>query len=254
MPLIELSRVERTYVAEAARVAVLRGVDLAVEQGEVVAIVGPSGCGKSSLLHLLGGLDRPDGGVVRVDGLDLGRASEGELDQHRRSTVGFVFQAFHLDPRRSALENVLLPLVFSPLTSADGKPVDERARGLELLAQVGLAGEAERRVASLSGGQRQRVAVARALVRRPRILLADEPVGNLDAETGREIVALLSQLNRELGLTIVAVSHDHLMLEAATRTLSLRDGLLVEDAPSQVRRLHGSPSPQCDRSDAEAQP
>jgi putative ABC transport system ATP-binding protein len=252
LPIIELHQVDRSYrlhgsaapsssspsdeaprpssgaVIEASY-TVLRGLELSVESGELVAIVGPSGSGKSTLLQLVGGLDRADRGSVRVAGQDLGTASPHQLDLHRRSTVGFVFQAFHLNPRRTALDNVLLPLVFAPL---DG--VDERAWGLELLGRVGLAGFEHRLASQLSGGQRQRVAIARALVRKPRILLADEPVGNLDADTGRDIVALLSRLNRELGLTIVAVCHDHMLLEAATRTLYLRDGVLCEAGADTV--------------------
>ncbi|MBM3460835.1 MAG: ABC transporter ATP-binding protein [Armatimonadetes bacterium] len=217
MSQIDLQGVTRSYSGQ----VVLANLDLTVEAGEFVAIAGPSGTGKSTLLNLLGGLDRPDGGRVVVAGVDLATAPEAALDAHRRDRVGFIFQSFHINPRRTALENVLLPLVFAPLEE------DEDRVGRARLREVGLEALADRPAATLSGGQRQRVAVARALIRKPPILLADEPVGDLDAATGAEIVALLEGINREQGVTIVSVTHDVALLRAASRRLGLEQGRLV---------------------------
>jgi putative ABC transport system ATP-binding protein len=218
--IIRTARAGRVFQdQDRAEVPALQDVTFEIPRGEFVAIMGPSGSGKSTLLNLLGGLDRPTSGRVEVGGLDLGRATEQELDRHRRETVGFVFQSFHLNPRRTTLENVILPLVFS----GQGIP-DNRTRGLQCLDLVGLADLAWRSVSTLSGGQRQRVALARALVNSPQVLLADEPVGNLDAVTGTEIVDLLAALNQEQGITIVAVSHDTRLLRMARRTIRLVAG------------------------------
>jgi len=223
MALIELRDVRRRFPTDGGSHAVLQGVDLDVEAGEFVAVVGHSGSGKSTLLNIIGGLDRADAGSVTVEGVSLSGASDDDLDAHRRDRVGFVFQSFHVNPRRTSLENVLVPLVFGPVAGAD-----DRALGLERLRRVGLEAFADRPVSTLSGGQRQRVAVARALVRSPRVLLADEPVGNLDAATGSGIVALLQEINRAGGVTVVTVSHDRMLLDAASRVLTMRDGQLTE--------------------------
>ena len=210
------------------RVVALAGVDLDVPRGAYVALLGPSGSGKTSLLHLLGGLERPTRGSVRVGGLDLGTASDASLAEFRNRRVGFVFQSFHLDGQRTALENVVLPLYFGPLPVARG-----RARARELLARVGLEGLQDRPVGCLSGGQRQRVAVARALVCEPDLLLADEPVGHLDDETARSVLDLLAELHRERGLTLVATTHEGRLVRHAGRVVELRAGRLVADTPGE---------------------
>jgi putative ABC transport system ATP-binding protein len=221
--LVQVVGLARRYKMGARAVDALRGVDLAVERGEFVALVGPSGSGKSTILNLIGGLDRPSAGQVWVDGVELSAGDEGALTAHRRQRVGFVFQSFHLLPRLTAEENVAIPLMFSGVAERARR---ERARAL--LARVGLAGRLDHRPAQLSGGEQQRVAIARALVGEPALLLADEPTGNLDTGTGGEIMALLRALNREHGLTVLVVTHDSEVAAFAGRVLRLRDGLLEE--------------------------
>lgn len=230
MPLIDCNALSRSFddstAQNSCRIA-LDDVSFTVERGEFIAVVGASGAGKSTLLNLLGGLDRPSGGALRVDGLDLRAASERDLDAHRRDRVGFIFQSYHLNPRRTAIENVMLPLVFAPRARISAEP---RLLAAQRLREVSLEALVDRRVSTLSGGQRQRVAIARALVMSPPLLLADEPVGNLDAATGKEIVDLLVSINRAQQVTILAVSHDEMLLRAATRVLELREGRLTVHA------------------------
>jgi len=202
-----------------AFVDALRGVDLSIERGEFVALVGPSGSGKSTVLNLIGGLDRPTGGEVWIDGVELGATDERTLTRHRREHVGFVFQTFNLLPRLTAVENVALPLMFS------GVPRRQRLdRARTLLESVGLGQRLTHRPGQLSGGEQQRVAIARALVGHPALLLADEPTGNLDTTTGAEIMALLRELNQERGLTLLVVTHDPEAASFADRIVKLRDG------------------------------
>ena len=202
-----------------AFVDALRGVDLSIERGEFVALVGPSGSGKSTVLNLIGGLDRPTGGEVWIDGVELGTTDERTLTRHRREHVGFVFQTFNLLPRLTAKENVALPLMFS------GVPRRERLdRARALLESVGLGQRLTHRPGQLSGGEQQRVAIARALVGHPALLLADEPTGNLDTTTGMEIMALLKDLNQERELTLLVVTHDPEVASFADRIVTLRDG------------------------------
>jgi len=202
-----------------AFVDALRGVDLSIERGEFVALVGPSGSGKSTVLNLIGGLDRPTGGEVWIDGVELGTTDERTLTRHRREHVGFVFQTFNLLPRLTAKENVALPLMFS------GVPRRERLdRARALLESVGLGQRLTHRPGQLSGGEQQRVAIARALVGHPALLLADEPTGNLDTTTGAEIMALLKDLNQERELTLLVVTHDPEVASFADRIVTLRDG------------------------------
>jgi putative ABC transport system ATP-binding protein len=209
----------RRYKMGDAYVDALRGVDLSIARGESVALVGPSGSGKSTVLNLIGGLDRPTGGQVWINGTDLSAGDERVLTRHRRQQVGFVFQSFNLLPRLSAEENVALPLMFS------GVPERERrGRARALLEQVGLGPRLGHRPNQLSGGEQQRVAIARALVGSPALLLADEPTGNLDTVTGREIMALLRELNRGRGLTLLVVTHDPEVAAFADRVVKLRDG------------------------------
>jgi len=223
-PLVETRSLSRTYVVGDVRVEALAGVDLAVAAGRFIAVTGASGSGKSTLLNLLGGLDTPSAGTITVGGELVSSMSRDELARYRRSGVGVIFQSFNLIPARTALENVELPLVFAGLERAE-----RRRRASELLTEVGLAHRANHRPPELSGGEQQRVAVARALANGPRLLLADEPTGNLDSRTSREIVGLLAALNREAGLTIIMVSHEEaLVSEFAHGMVRLMDGRVVE--------------------------
>ena len=216
----------RTFQVGETHVEALRGVNLDVHQGQFMALVGPSGSGKSTFLNLVGGLDRPTGGELWIDGVELGASKEKVLTEHRRQRVGFVFQSFNLLPRLTALENVALPLMFAGV--AEQERLD-RAR--ELLARVGLGDRIEHRPTQLSGGEQQRVAIARALVARPAIILADEPTGNLDSATGQEIMALLRELNRDQGVTMLLVTHDPEAAAFAGRVIRMRDGQIEEPAP-----------------------
>ena len=226
MALIELEQVTKLYRSGDSEFAALRAVDLAVERGEFVAITGSSGSGKSTMMNILGCLDTPSSGHYRLDGRDVANLSRVELAEVRNRTIGFVFQSFNLLPRTSAMENVELPLIYARVP-----PADRRRRSLEALERVGLAQRSKHHPSQLSGGQQQRVAIARALVTRPRLLLADEPTGNLDTATSAEIVALLSQLNREQRLTVVVVTHEPDVAAATSRVVVLRDGRVVEDGP-----------------------
>ena len=202
----------------------LDDVSLAIERGEMVSVVGPSGSGKSTLLNLLGGLDRPSSGRVQIDGRFLDGLSDDQLTLLRRETIGFVFQFFHLLPTLNCLENVALPL---HLRGWRRRRVEERAR--ELLALVRLDGRLHHLPEELSGGERQRVAIARALAANPVVILADEPTGNLDSLTGDEILSLIRDLHARLGSTVVVVTHDARVAGSCGRTISLRDGRVVDD-------------------------
>ena len=212
----------RTFEVGETIVEALRSINLEVERGQFVALVGPSGSGKSTLLNLVGGLDRPTGGQLWVDGVELSASKEKALTEHRRRRVGFVFQSFNLLPRLTAIENVALPLMF---VGASERERVERAE--QLLAQVGLSDRLEHRPTQLSGGEQQRVAIARALVNRPAIVLADEPTGNIDTTTGAEIMDLLRRLNREQGVTLLLVTHDPDAASFADRVIQLRDGRIA---------------------------
>lgn len=205
---------------------ILKGVSLTVSAGEFVAVVGPSGAGKSTLLHLLGALERPTGGELSYGDRALWSLSDGELAEFRNRTIGFVFQFHHLLPEFTALENAMMPALISRKLPAEAA---EAARAL--LVQVGLGGRVQHRPGELSGGEQQRVAVARALVSSPRVLLADEPTGNLDRKTGEEVFALLRLFNLERGVALVLVTHNEALSRQADRILRLEDGRLVEGAP-----------------------
>ncbi len=222
--MIELQKVTRTYRMGHEEIHALDGVSMAVTDGEFVAVVGPSGSGKSTLLHIIGGLDTPTFGAVLVDGQDLSQASDRGLSAYRNAQVGFVFQTFNLQPTYTALENVALPLIFARV------PRRARlARAQQALEAVSLSNRLRHKPPELSGGERQRVSIARALVNEPRLLLADEPTGNLDTATGTAIVELLGQLNRERGLTVLVVTHDPDVAAFANRRIALRDGQIVEN-------------------------
>jgi len=225
-PFIETRSLSRTYLVGDVRVAALDDVSLAVEAGRFVAITGASGSGKSTLLNLLGGLDTPTAGTIEVDGSLVSAMDREALARYRRFGAGMIFQSFNLIAARTALENVELPLVFA---GVDRK--DRTRRAADLLDQVGLSQRAGHRPPELSGGEQQRVAVARALANGPRLLLADEPTGNLDSRTSREIVGLLAGLNRDRGLTVVMVSHEEaLVREFAHEIVRLQDGRVVAEA------------------------
>jgi len=222
---IELHDVRKTYRMGEVDVMPLRGVSVSIKRGELVAIQGASGSGKTTLLNIIGCLDRPTSGRYVLDGRDVSRLSKDELAAVRHQTFGFVFQQFNLLGRTSALENVELPLLYGnpPLT----KERQDRARAM--LVRVGLGDRTDHHPGQLSGGQQQRVAIARSLVTRPSVLLADEPTGNLDSKAGAEILELFMQLNRE-GLTVVLVTHDPNVAARAPRQIVVRDGLIVEGA------------------------
>ena len=220
--MIELVGVSRTFVVGEQPVHALVDVDERIAAGEYVSLMGPSGSGKSTLLNLLGCLDRPTSGIYRLEGREVQGLGDRELTAVRRHTIGFVFQFFHLVPRLTAAANVELPMVFA------GVPAEERReRVAAALAAVGLTDRSHHRPEQLSGGQRQRVAIARATIMRPRLLLADEPTGNLDSVSGRQVIALLERMNRE-GLTLVVVTHDPAVARRAGRVLVLADGRIVE--------------------------
>jgi putative ABC transport system ATP-binding protein len=228
---------EKSFVdGDGSVVRVLQGLELEVGAGEFVAVIGPSGSGKSTLLHILGGLDVHYAGEVSVGGTSLRALGERALARFRNEQVGFVFQSFHLIPNLSALDNVLLPAFFGG--GAPGAAHKRRAQ--EVLERVGLGSKREREPLRLSGGERQRVAIARALFNRPRVLLCDEPTGNLDVATGREIISLFRSLNAE-GLTILAVTHEERVSAAARRVLRLRDGKLVPEAVGSAMAVGGLP-------------
>jgi putative ABC transport system ATP-binding protein len=221
--MIELEHVGKHFEGK-RNVMALEDVNLVVAKGETVSIIGPSGSGKSTLLHLIGALDRPTAGRVQVDGRPLAGLSDDDLTRVRRDTVGFVFQFFHLLPTLTCLENVGLPLHLRGWPRHD---VDARAR--ELLTLVRLGARVHHLPEELSGGERQRVAIARALSAYPPVILADEPTGNLDTNTGNEILALLRDLHQRLATTLVIVTHDMRVAESCGRTISLRDGRIVDD-------------------------
>lgn len=219
--LITLNKVSKTYRRGREQVHALEGIDLAIEQGEFVAVIGPSGSGKSTLLNIIGALDRPDRGRVTIAGQETTSLNEKGLTRLRADTIGFVFQQFFLQPTLTARENVLLPTLFT-----QQRPPASRAD--ELLARVGLSERANHRPDELSGGEMQRVAIARALINQPRLLLADEPTGNLDSQNAQAIYSLLNELHRD-GLTIIAVTHSETLTLHAERRLHLHDGLIVDD-------------------------
>jgi putative ABC transport system ATP-binding protein len=229
-PVIRLENVFKTYDLGEIQVQALRGVSLEVREGEFVAVMGPSGSGKSTIMNILGCLDRPTKGRYFLDGVDVSGMTKTELARIRNRKLGFVFQQFNLLSRTSALENVELPTVYAGISP------DERAkRAMEALTRVGLADRAGHHPSQLSGGQQQRVAIARGLVNRPSILLADEPTGNLDSRTSVEIMEILQTLNDEQGLTIVLVTHEPDIAQYAKRTLLFRDGKLKRDSLVQDR-------------------
>ena len=211
--------VTKTYRMGKVEVHALRGVSLEVRAGEYISIMGPSGSGKSTLFNRVGGLDKPTGGKVYIEEVDVAQLDAYELAWLRCRKIGYIFQTFNIIPVMTALENVTLPMVFAGLTTDEA-----RDKGVELLGRVGLGDRLSHKPFELSGGQQQRVAVARAMANDPSLILADEPTGNLDIKTGTEIIELLKQLNKERGVTIISATHDHKMLSASDRIVWIRDG------------------------------
>jgi putative ABC transport system ATP-binding protein len=235
--LIELEGIEKTYRMGDVAVNALRGVALAIDDGDFVAVMGASGSGKSTLMNILGCLDRPTAGTYRLAGEEVSSLSPDQLAGVRNRTIGFVFQSFNLLSRTTALENVELPLLYA------GVPAKERhARALEALGRVGLGDRARHHPNQMSGGQQQRVAIARALVSRPRLILADEPTGNLDSRTSVEVIALFQELGRS-GITVVLVTHEPDISEYAARVITMRDGLVRTDERRAPRAAVTAPHP-----------
>jgi ABC-type lipoprotein export system ATPase subunit len=223
--IIQLADVRKAYGTGRGKQEVLRGVSLEIEAGEMVALVGQSGSGKSTLLNIIGGLDRADQGTVIVDGQDQSKLSDGALSRLRNEKIGFVFQSFHLLDHLTVTENAMLPALFAPTENW----TDAATRAKKALARVGLEEYAQRRPTELSGGQKQRVAIARSLLHHPKIMLCDEPTGNLDSETGREVIEFFKELNAEDGVTLLIVTHEERVSVAAQRVLRIVDGLMVHE-------------------------
>src|SRR5262245_48772876 len=226
MDLIELRDIHKTYHLGEVDVPVLKGISLSVVQGELMALMGTSGSGKSTLMNILGCLDHPTTGEYWLDGEEISRLSAKQRARVRKRMIGFVFQTFNLLPRTSALENVMMPLAYVE----DMVERQMRQRATELLQKVGLAERLDHQPSQLSGGQQQRVAIARALVNQPRILLADEPTGNLDSRTSEEILQMFQTLNQSDGITIILVTHDLGVANHAQRIIRIRDGRIADDA------------------------
>ena len=222
--ILELKKVTKTYITGINSFNALDNISVKIHQGEFVSITGPSGSGKSTLMHIIGLLDNPTSGEVLLNGKDISKLQEHELAQIRNITLGFVFQQFNLLAKTSSLENVLLPLLYS-----DVPKKDRQKMGMDLLIKVGLQDKFNNTPAQLSGGQQQRVAIARALVNNPKIILADEPTGNLDSKSGAEVMQFFHQLNQKEGRTIVFVTHDMDLAKQANRTIIIKDGQVSEE-------------------------
>jgi putative ABC transport system ATP-binding protein len=225
MELLRLTQVGKKYTKGKVEVTALRGVDLSIEKGEFLAIVGPSGSGKTTLLNIIGCLDTATSGSIRYNGLELGEMDEKSLTVYRKENIGFVFQAYNLIPVLTVRENVELPLVIEKKIS----PQEIRNRVEKIVTEVGLGDKLDRLPAELSGGQEQRVSIARALVKEPLLVLADEPTANLDSKTAEEIIELMKQINREMKTTFVFSTHDALVQRYAARIVTLKDGNIATD-------------------------
>lgn len=234
MALIEVEQLGKVFRRGDEEIHALRGINLEINAGEFLAITGPSGSGKSTLLYILGLLDRPNSGRYLLEEQPTERLSDSERARLRNRFMGFVFQSFHLLPRATALRNVMMPLVYASSYQTPIPEVQQRKQAEEALALVGLSDRLNHRPNELSGGQRQRVAIARAMVNKPRVLFADEPTGNLDSKSGKEILALFENLNAQ-GVTLIMVTHDPSIAARARRRLVLRDGMIVEDYDAATR-------------------
>ena len=221
--MIEMRNITKAYEMGTQVVHALRGVDLSIEEGEFVAIMGPSGSGKSTLMNMLGCLDAPTGGTYKLDGIDVSHMTDNEQARIRNARIGFVFQQFNLLPRTTALKQVALPLMYGGLSRSE-----RNRRAEEALVAVGLGDRMDHRPDELSGGQQQRVAIARALVTDPSIILADEPTGALDTQTGEEILGIFERMNQDRSMTVIMITHDPEIAQHARRTVWIRDGLIVD--------------------------
>ena len=230
-PVVRCFDVTKTYGSGETATHALRGVDLEIQRSEYLAIMGPSGSGKSTLFNMIGGMDRPSGGMVFIDEVDIAALDSYELAWVRCRKIGYIFQSYNLLPMLTALENVTTPMVFAGMVASDAMD-----RGMELLQRVGLGERWNHRPARMSGGQQQRVAIARALANSPSIVLADEPTANLDLKTGEEVIDILQELSSEMGVTVISATHDHKMLNICDRVVWVRDGLVekIEDRANLV--------------------
>ena len=235
MALISVRDLTKTYVVGEVEVRALRGVTIDVEGGQFVAVTGPSGSGKSTFMHILGCLDRPTSGRYLLDGRDVSALSKDELAEIRNRKIGFVFQGFNLLARTNALDNVELPLLYNP--KARMRTSERHRRAIDALGAVGLGDRQHHLPNQLSGGQQQRVAIARALINDPAIILADEPTGNLDSRTSIEVMDIFQRLNRDRGITVLLITHEHDIAEYAERLIAFRDGRVVSDQPIAARRV-----------------
>jgi putative ABC transport system ATP-binding protein len=224
---VRAENLHKSYLLGATAIGALRGVDLTVQRGEFVALMGPSGCGKTTLLNLIGATDLPSRGRLWVDGIDLAGLSDDQLADLRRDHIGIVFQFFNLIPTLTARENVEIPMQFKGVAAGE-----RQQRALQLLGRVGLKDRAEHKPSELSGGEQQRVSIARALANQPALVLLDEPTGDLDTATGREIIALLRDLNARERVTLVIATHDGTIAEQSSRVIRLLDGRVQSDAPA----------------------
>jgi putative ABC transport system ATP-binding protein len=230
--MIELNNIVKTYQMGKVEIQALRGLSCRIEKGEMVAIMGPSGCGKSTLMNIIGCLDTPSSGSYSLDGAEVSGLSDSQLAEVRNRKIGFVFQSFNLLHRTSALANVELPLLY-------GNRSNSKKMALEALERVGMIERAAHKPTELSGGEQQRVAIARALVNNPAIILADEPTGNLDSQSSHDIIAILEELNRQDGITVVLVTHDRDIAAHTQRIILLRDGRIVDGHATAQGRAGG---------------
>jgi len=228
MPLIVLKDIRKSYTMGDGKIEILHGINLSIDKGEFVALMGPSGSGKSTMMNILGCLDKPTAGTYILDGEDTGNLTDSQLARIRNRKIGFVFQSFNLLPKTSALENVELPLIYAGIPNPE-----RRLRAMEALKLVGLHDRMYHEPTQLSGGQQQRVAIARGIVNRAPILMADEPTGNLDSKTTAEIMELFVKLNQELGITIILVTHEPDVATYANRIIYLKDGHIINDVRAQ---------------------
>ena len=234
MSVISVRNLTKTYIVGEVEVKALRGVNLDVQKGEFVAVTGPSGSGKSTFMHIVGCLDRPTSGQYFLDDQDVSRMSKDQLAAIRNRKIGFVFQGFNLLSRTSAIDNVELPLLYG---RGNMKTADRHKKAMDVLKAVGLDNRADHHPNQLSGGQQQRVAIARALINTPSILLADEPTGNLDTRTSIEVMGIFQRLNREVGITVLLITHEPDIAEYGTRVVAFRDGQVTSDQKVAKRRL-----------------
>lgn len=221
-PLIELKNVTKAYELGGEKIFALDHINLRIEKGDFIAIMGPSGSGKSTLANVIGGLDTPDEGEILVDETNISKISDSELSKYRNKKIGFIFQSYNLQPMYTALENVMVPLIFSGMSLRN-----REKRAWDCLKAVGMDDRSKHRPSQLSGGQRQRVCIARALANNPEIIIADEPTGNLDSKKGAEIVSLLKDLNQRDGITLIVITHDPNVAKQAKKIITIKDGRLI---------------------------